>query len=96
MSDKIPQRIMDEAMGEFPPVIWFSVMGDKEDVNEGERNAYIAGRMKSDGELAIEFSEWINMQGFQPSLTSNNWQISGYEYTTPELYAIFLQSKQNK
>ena len=99
MSDKIPQRIMDEAAKLYPiDIIDGSpdAYGEVYDRNKYERNAYIAGRMKSDGELVIEFAEWMLIHASMYYYDGWNWLHNDGMLSSTELYTIFLQSKQNK
>jgi beta-xylosidase len=86
----IPQHIKDEAE------LYANEISKNDTYREYLRNAYISGRMKSEGELAIAFGEWLVVE--YVNTISNKWRKfeSDKTYTTPELYAIFQQSKAAK
>jgi len=95
--NNVPRHIMDEAYQEYPINLrWIPEMNGTYDINEYKREGFIKGRMKSDGEFAIEFAEWMLIHASMYYYDGWNWLHNDGMLSSAELYAIFLQSKQNK
>jgi len=88
----IPQHIKDEADK------YANQLSKNDTYREYLRNAYISGRMKSEGECVefLEFRENSYHRMLGKMVYKKSWGDDKREYTATELFAIFKQSKATK